>query len=204
MNGYKRASSFFFLSPDLLTVLNEVGGDVQVAATRISDGQSTVPFHDFALTEMARHCSALGRSLAQKGQKGTRVCSGLQSFSVSPKRLSWRSRRSWWAGWSWTWWGCNQGSWGSSSRQCKRSCFSHRRGRRQRRCLRFLGFIKASCQRRVCQIFDRVARATCILDGDFYPARGFNRSNFSFRNSLGLECSSNGSQRRISSSKAGF
>jgi len=44
-NYMTSARPHFFFAADLLTVLNEVGGDVQLAATRISDGQFTVPFH---------------------------------------------------------------------------------------------------------------------------------------------------------------
>ena len=60
---------------DLLVLLNEVNGDVQLAATKISDGLSPPSFPLLRCSLKAhptyRHRRALGRGLAQKGQKGT-------------------------------------------------------------------------------------------------------------------------------------
>ena len=50
-------------------MLNEVGGDVQIAATRISDGQFTVPFHDFWIDKNFQALLSLGAKSRAKRTK---------------------------------------------------------------------------------------------------------------------------------------
>jgi hypothetical protein len=85
-----------FLLSDLQSLLHEVAGDVELAATRISEGMPLFWCLSSALT-LRRPCRAVGRSNAQKGQEGHPYLQGL--VFLFARRLPWRTwrlaRRSW-------------------------------------------------------------------------------------------------------------
>jgi len=89
------------LSPDLSSLLLEVGGDVQLAAQRISEG---LPFPSFfstlSIAHYHRSCRAVGLREKQKREKTSRrlppKLKGPPSLSRS-HRLARRSRWAWWS-----------------------------------------------------------------------------------------------------------
>jgi hypothetical protein len=94
---------FFFDAPhislsDLQSLLSEVAGDVELAATRISEGEDAVRCSTSVLTPH-RPCRAVGSSNAEKGQEGTRPDPYFQGvFLLLARRLPWRTGRlSWWS-----------------------------------------------------------------------------------------------------------